>query len=370
MVGIVMADVMGDAYVAHLVLKQHEAYPGQVQSIVYMCRFLSEMVGYWCGALLSNQSNWGVGLSMRELFFFLALLPIFTVVPCIVKLREDTYASHDVPPLRSQLDSLWLMLQRRATWQSVCFLAFFNALLLRNSAWGNYLTVAYHFNAFEYGSMSAIGSSVTFLAIYLYRHYIMLAFENPWHQVYIITGCVVAAFSLLNVLLVFKGNEVLGIPAFWFAVGDSAVISFAKGFQYLPLAIIFVAVCPPNQEGVAFALLTSVTNLAHAFAYTISNMMLRIWPVELTDLKQGHFNGVWKLTLLTSLVALFPLLFIGKLLPRGKGELEAMKAELSVYGARFVALLYVVGFIWVMLLSLLAIVRPCHVLVGGHGCAD
>lgn len=29
---------------------------------------------------------------------------------------------------------------------------------------------------------------------------------------------------------------------------------------------------------------------------------------------------------------------------------------------------YVFGFVWVLSLSLLAVVRPCHFLVGGSGC--
>lgn len=366
MIGIVMADVMSDALVANRVLTKQESYAGQVQSEVYICRFISEMIGFWGGALLSNTNEWGFGLSMSELFRLLAILPLFTVIPCICVMEEPIITK--VAPLRQQLAALWLMLQRRATWQPVCFLAFFNAFLVHNSAWGNYLKVAFDFDAFEYGAMSAIGASVTFAAIYMYRYHIMERFENPWHHVYFVTGLVVALFSCLNVLLVWNVNEALGIPAFWFSVGDVAVIAFAKGFQYLPLAIMFVTVCPENQEGVAFALLTSITNLAHAFAHTISNMMLRIWPVELPDLEAHNYSGVWKLTMLTSVISLVPMLFVTRMLPRGSAELETLKRELSPRMALFVVMLYVFGFVWVFVLSLLAIVSPCYVIVGGTGC--
>ncbi|TYZ67963.1 hypothetical protein PybrP1_011871 [[Pythium] brassicae (nom. inval.)] len=366
MVGIVMADVMSDALVANRVLRKLELFPGHIQSVVYMCRFVSEMVGFWSGALMSNSAQWGVGLSMRQLFGLLAVLPLLTVVPCIWIMHEPRVAS--VKPVRAQLQQLGIMLQRRATWQPVSFLVFFNAFLLHNSAWGNYLKVAFHFDAFQYGALSAIGASVTFVAILLYRQCVMKSVENSWQWLYFITGIVVALFSLLNVLLVLGVTDALGIAPFWFAVGDVAVVAFAKGFQYLPLAVIFVSVCPENQEGVAFALLTSMTNVAQAFANTVSNMLLPIWPVELPDLQRGRFDGVWKLTVLTAAISLVPLLFVSRMMPRGKHELERMRDDLSPFAARAVASAYVFGVVWVVVLSLLAVAKPCSVFVGGRGC--
>lgn len=368
MMGIVMADVMSDALVANRVLRKLELYPGHVQSVVYMCRFVSEMVGYWVGALVSNGSHWGVGLSMSQLFGLLAIVPLTTVIPCIWLMHEPRVTLTSVMPIKTQLAQLYLMLQRRATWQPVSFLAFFNAFLVHNSAWGNYLKVAFHFDAFQYGALSAVGASVTFAAILVYRHCVMGQIESPWQSLYFVTGLVVAAFSLLNVLLVFRVNETLGIAPFWFAVGDTAVVAFAKGFQYLPLAVIFVSVCPENQEGVAFALLTGMTNVAHAFANTVSNMLLLLWPVELDDLERGDFGGVWKLTILTAAISLLPLCFVTRMMPRGRKELERMKDELSPRAAQWVVTVYALGVVWVVVLSLLAVVSPCSALVGGRGC--
>ncbi|OWZ19358.1 Folate-Biopterin Transporter [Phytophthora megakarya] len=155
-------------------------------------------------------------------------------------------------------------------------------------------------------------------------------------------------------------------------MGDAAGESFARGFQYLPVAQMFVAVCPEQQEGVAFALLTSVTNVAQAFSHTISNMLLHIWPVELTDLqKDPHdFSGVWKLSVLTSVIPLIPVLFLTtRMLPKGPRQLEEIRHQLSPTGAVVVIGIYGFGFVWVIVLSMLAIFAPCHVLVGGNGCS-
>ncbi|KAE9006037.1 hypothetical protein PR003_g16811 [Phytophthora rubi] len=391
-VGVVMADVMADALVAHRVLLLQQKSPKRameaklqqeddsktkkqpegthLQTTVYLCRFASEMVGYWLGAVLSNKPQWGWGASMGQQFAFLAFIPLVTVLPSLRYFYEPTEANGPMP-LEEQAAGIWLMLQRRATWQPVCFLVLTNALFVQNASWGNFLKVAYNFNAFEYGALSGIGATVTFASIVVYRLHILPRYEAPWHDVYFITGFVVAGFSLLNVLLVLQVNETFGIPPFWFAMGDAAGESFARGFQYLPVAQMFVAVCPEQQEGVAFALLTSVTNLAQAFANTISNMLLHIWPVELKDLqKRPHdFSGVWKLSVLTSIIPLIPLVFLTtRLLPKGPRQLEEMRHQLSPIGAAVVVGLYAFGFVWVIVLSMLAIFSPCHVLVGGHGC--
>ncbi|KAE9303229.1 hypothetical protein PF008_g22279 [Phytophthora fragariae] len=94
-VGVVMADVMADALVAHRVLLLQQKSPKRameaklqqeddsktkkqpegthLQTTVYLCRFASEMVGYWLGAVLSNKPQWGWGASMGQQFAFLRL---------------------------------------------------------------------------------------------------------------------------------------------------------------------------------------------------------------------------------------------------------------------------------------------------------
>lgn len=380
-IGVVMADVMADALVAHRVLQMKQKPPrtnatelqqdqprpqSDLQTIVYLCRFGSEIVGYWLGAIFSNANGTA---AMVHQFAFLALVPLVVVLPALTAFSEPK----GPPPLswRDQVAGLWRMLQRRATWQPVTYLILVNLFIVPNAAWGNYLKVAYHFTPFQYGALSAMGTSVTFVAIALYRTHILPHCNAPYHKVYYATSSVVTLFSLANVLLVWHVNDKLGLSPFLFAMGDAAGTSFARGFQYLPVAQLFVTVCPVHQEGVAFALLTSVTNLAQAMATTIANMLLALWPVDLPDLaKIPHdFHGVWKLSILTSFLPLVPVLGLTRrLLPTGPDHQEEMIQEMSPSGAALVVGMYIVGFLWVTSLSLVAIVAPCHVLVGGHGC--
>lgn len=364
MFGIIMVDVMGDALVASKARMEPLAIRGSLQSTVYMCRFCSEVAGYWSGAILSNPDTWGFGFTFSQAFMFLSVTPMFIAVPFIWMLEEDKVDA--VKCMKDQLNGLWEMVQMQAVWQPLCFIVMFNALSTYNAAWGNYLQVEFHFNAFQYGSMSAVGSTVALLGVYFYRTYML--HSDKWRTVYVGTSITIFTFSMLNIALVLRINEWYGIPAFWFAMGDQAIQYFSYGIQYMPSAIMFVTVCPDKQEGVSFAMLTGFQNLAGGIAATISNLLLGIWPVQLQDLRAGNTDGIWKLTLLTNMINLTPLLAVGWLLPTGIAHVERLKQHKSKTGGIITIVGYLLGFIWVVTMSLLAIVKPCYSIVGGNGC--
>ena len=364
-VGVIMADVMGDTLVVTLARKESFSDRGQVQSTVYMCRFLAEVVGYWAGSIFCNPDTWGWGLSLHQTFLLVAFLPFVSAIPALIVFREQKVDS--VPPIRIQLKGLWKMVQLRAVWQPLSFIVLYNALNTYNAAWGNYLQVAFHFNAFQYGSMSAVGATVAFFGVYVYRKYCLHA--NNWRLVYTSTTFVIVVFGILNIALIFRVHETLGIPAYWFAMGDNAMLYFAYGMQYMPSAIMFASVCPENQEAVAFAMLTGFQNLGAGIASTFSNLMLGIWPVQLEDLKAGHMDGVWKLTILSKCINLLPLLFMRYLLPSGLDQVERLKHTSSRTGGLATITTWIIAFFWVVSVSLLAVIEPCHILVGGNGCA-
>ncbi|CAK4072016.1 unnamed protein product [Aphanomyces euteiches] len=366
MLGLIMVDVMADALLTQKAMAEPEAVRGQLQGTIYMIRFLTEMVGFWAGSLLSNRDTWGWGLTMSQSFGLLAVLPLVSALPFLYFMDEPTVAS--VLPVRDQLVGILKMLSLRATWQPLAFIVLYHTLHTYNAAWGNYLQVTYHFNAFEYGSMAAVGSSVGFGGVYFYQRFLLAG--GHWHFVYAFASVVIALFSIANVILVFRLNEAMGIPPYWFALGDSAIMKFAYGVQYLPSAIMFTRVCPDGQEAVAYALLTGFANLAGGFASTISNALLGIWPVQLEDMQAGGVDGVWKLTLLTSCIRFLALPFIPWLLPNTVEDLDRLKQPqfISRLGGICALVVYVAGFLWVVVMSALAIMSPCLQIVGGHGC--
>nr|CCA18223.1 folateBiopterin Transporter (FBT) family putative [Albugo laibachii Nc14] len=367
MVGIVMVDVMGDALVASRVLNNQETYTGDSQSTAYLCRYLSEMVGFWWGAIMfSDTSLWSVHLSTSRIFAFLAVLPFLLAFPFLYTLVEPKVVG--VSPFKDQMMQIWAVLQTGACWSVIRYIVLFNACMVHNSAWGNYLKVAYRFSAFQYGAMTAMGATVTFIAIYIHRQCLAHRVGTTLRALYVTSSIIFSVFSLCNVLLVFGWNEILHIPPFWFAMGDHIAMHCARGIQTLPQAMLFVTHCPVGQEGVSFAFLTGYSNLANLFSHTISNIFLRLWPVELDNLQAGDFDGVWKLSLLSSLISSLPLLFTHKLLPADSDQLLQLFNEHSPKRGIMMLVGFAFALVWVVVLSVLAILRPCSILVGGKGC--
>ncbi len=57
--------------------------------------------------------------------------------------------------------------------------------------------------------------------------------------------------------------------------------------------------CPEGSEGVTYALLTTVSNLAGTLAYDVGTWMTGLWDVSNSTLSSGNFDGVLYLTILT-----------------------------------------------------------------------
>ena len=73
-------------------------------------------------------------------------------------------------------------------------------------------------------------------------------------------------------------------------------------------------------------MLTTFSNLAGTIAFDISTLLTLIWDVDEETLEAGEFKGVKNLSLLCTLVAPLPLLFIG-LIPRNRSDQDTLLEE-------------------------------------------
>lgn len=124
-------------------------------------------------------------------------------------------------------------------------------------------------------------------------------------------------------LLILRINTHLGIPDFAFALGDSVVVQFTYAIQSMPSAIMFILLCPEGSEGVTYALLTTVGNLAWTLAQDFGTTLTVLFDVSNASLAAGDFRGILQLTIFTSLIQLLPILWV-HLLPDDRNEHEAL----------------------------------------------
>ena len=86
----------------------------------------------------------------------------------------------------------------------------------------------------------------------------------------------------------------------------------------------FVMLCPEGSEGVTYALLTTISNLANAVGGDIGSAMTLIWAVDNETLESGDYSGMLKLTILTSCLQVFPLVLVW-ILPDSKEEQRKLR---------------------------------------------
>lgn len=82
--------------------------------------------------------------------------------------------------------------------------------------------------------------------------------------------------------------------------------------------------CPEGSEGVTYALLTTISNLASAVGGDIGSAMTLIWAVDNDTLASGDYSGMLKLTILTSCLQAAPLLLVW-ILPDSKEEQKKLR---------------------------------------------
>jgi MFS family permease len=304
--GFWLADVMGDSIVAEKAKLEPEHSRGSVQSTCYSYRFFGMMVA----APLSTYLYSTVG--PYYVILILSLLPL-TILPMVFLLHEPRDA-----PVRSTSDQcgeIWNTVCSRAVWQPMGFVYLYNVMQVGNAAWREYLATTLHFSSCDRNLILICGLVLLYLGILAYKYYFI---TWSWRKVYIWTTCLGGFFSLLQVLLIY--GFTFGISNFFFALGDDVFAEFIAGIQFLPTTIMMVHLCPTGSEGASYAMFTTVNNSALMLSSVFSTMLLRIWDVSKTALKEGRLQGMVNLTYLTTACQVGAIAFVG-LLPKYKEDL-------------------------------------------------
>lgn len=118
--------------------------------------------------------------------------------------------------------------------------------------------------------------------------------------------------------------------------------------------------CPTGSEGASYAMFTTVNNSALNLSAAISTQFLRIWDVSKEALARHDLSGMINLTVLTSLIQISGLAFVG-LLPKTRDDLLALKERQfgmsNIGGAIFLSITFL-SILYSLVVSILNIVNP------------
>mmetsp|Transcript_20105 Transcript_20105/g.30230 ORF Transcript_20105/g.30230 Transcript_20105/m.30230 type:complete len:551 (-) Transcript_20105:4577-6229(-) len=341
--GFWLADVMGDSIVAEKAKLEIEK--GHIQSTCYACRFF----GLMTAAPLSTfmYSHIGPG----SIVFLMSLLPL-AILPTLWYLSEVRDAP--VKSTKEQCNEIWHTVCSRAVWQPMGFVYLYNLLQVSNGAWKNFQKVILGLTSEQLNWILNVAYVLLYVGVMAYKWYFI---SWSWRSVYIGTTLLNAVFSALQILLIF--DITFGLSYFWFSLGDDALAEFVGGIQFLPTTIMMVHLCPAGSEGASYAMFTTVNNSALNLSSAISTRLLAIWDVSLEALQAGQKTGIFNLTLLTTVLQLSGILFVG-LLPRTKDDLAKLgddSARSSTGGAIFLIITFC-SIIYALVVAALNIVAP------------
>ena len=129
-----------------------------------------------------------------------------------------------------------------------------------------------------------------------------------------------------------------------------------------PKVMIFVALCPEGSEGASYAMFTTANNCAENMIPAISTMLLPIWDASAEALEGGQLQGLFNLSVLTTIIQLSPLLVL-HWLPANRHDLTAL-ADLPLserngrIGGTVFLLILGLSMLYVVVVDFLNIVHP------------
>jgi len=238
-----------------------------------------------------------------------------------VSVEEEDPGLPDTHPVFIQLNDIWETVQLKSVWRPMLFVYTYNLLQIPNVAWQSYLQLTLHFPPWILGLTVILGSFMTLAGVSAYKHYF---FKTSWRSIYVGTMFLTTFFSLLQIVLIFQWNTTyLHMSNYFFSLGDDVISAYINGIQFLPVCIMYMRLCPDGAEGASYSMLTTFGNIALVCASNLGNLMAGIWDVSNGALREGDVSGLWKLSLLTSMLALLPILWL-HLLPNNAEEQEEL----------------------------------------------
>lgn len=347
-IGLWCADVMADAVVAEKSRLEPENHRGMLQATCYTCRFLAQFIS--ASLMTGLYGQWWCG--PKQVIAALAVGPLI-ILPLVYRLKE---LPHNPPPLPDQCYEIWNTIQSRAVWQPLSFVFVFNALQVPNAAWRQFLKTIWHFTAAQLNGLLVASYALLYVGIASYKSCCLNA---SWRRTYQVCIAFNAIASSLQLLLV-RGYT-LGLGPFLFALGDEALQEFLVGIQLLPCSILMVTLCPSGSEGASYAMFTTVWNNALMLAPALSTGLLQIWNVSKEAFEERDVEGLFRLTILTTLVQVSPIVLVG-LLPHSRRELLDLNnrphSSRSAWGGTLFLVVLAGSMLYTLAATLLNILKP------------
>nr|GMC67015.1 probable folate-biopterin transporter 2 isoform X2 [Ipomoea batatas] len=173
------------------------------------------------------------------------------------------------------------------------------------------------------GYISAIGSIGSLLGTILYRYGLK---DHPFRELLFWTQLLFGLWGMLDLVFVLRLNLRFGIPDYLFVVIDACISEMISRLKWMPLQVLTVKLCPPDIEGIFFALLMSIVNFGSRTSSSGGGFLLHILNVTRTQ-----FGKLWLAVLIRNILRVTPLCMLF-LVPRSDPNSSLLPSEVLSSG--------------------------------------
>ncbi|OQS05398.1 Folate-Biopterin Transporter (FBT) Family [Thraustotheca clavata] len=368
--GSVLVAVASDAMTVQYAQREPIAVRGKIQTMIYIVRDSFRQIPAIIIGFAMNSPRYGGdyswSISPNAIFGLLiapALMGIVTASWFLVEHKVE------IVSWRPYFRSLWYLIQLRVMWQ-LCAYNFFSVMFMYvdETVSSPTLELWVHADALNVQLFSVLGG---LLAPVTYALISKFALHWDWRS-----SIVISTFVWVALRVVFQ------IPVVWNMIRNQYFVLFGQAVMDLPTNVSFlfplyaaVEVADIGNEGVVYALLSSVGNLGYFFGPVLTKTIDSFFAVSRNDLRRDDTAVRSQATycyIISYTVKIAALVLI-VLLPRQKAHVQLLKrrGESSRVAGMAVVVVFILVLIYALIANCLSFFKQtyCYRIAGGAGLA-
>lgn len=314
---VAISDVIADSLVVERARTESTSQVGSLQSLCWA----TSAIG---GLITAYLSGW-----LLELLTPQQVFAITAIFPLIVALAAGLIAEFPVTDytpawqtVKHQVRQLKKAILLPSIWKPTLFLFLWQATPSSDSAFFFFTTNELGFQPEFLGRVRLFTSIAGLIGIWIFQRFLKAV---PFRQIFAWSTVIAVLFGFTPVILVTHTNRLLGIGDRWFSLGDSVILTVIGEIAFMPVLVLCAKLCPPGIEATLFALLMSITNLAHVLSQELGALLMHSFGIT-----PNTFDNLALLVTLTNLSSLLPLPFL-KLLPSDNTLSTPQVAETPIH---------------------------------------
>jgi folate/biopterin transporter len=306
---VAIADVIADSLVVERARHESISNVGSLQALCWGTSAAGGLLtAYLSGFLLER-------FSTQIIFLITASFPLLIALGVALITEEPTHDRIDFANIKQQVGQLKNAITQKSIWLPTLFLFIWQATPTAESAFFFFTTNELGFQPEFLGRVRLVTSIAAILGVWLFQRFLK---GIPFRTIFAWSTVMSAVLGMTMLVLVTHANRALGIDDHWFSLGDSLVLTVMGQIAFMPVLVLAARLCPSGVEATLFALLMSVTNLAHLISYEFGAVLMQAMGITETN-----FDLLWLLVLITNLSTLLPLPFINWL-PDNREEAQTV----------------------------------------------